>query len=259
MPWLSSPTENCVDVAAEGLRQRVAGEPAGQAERGRAGPARRRSPAAPGGAAGRPRRRPRGRRRPAWPRWRTRPTRSAACRPTVRAEPATSAAASSTAGSTGQPVPSPSATQVGQRLEARLLGHEARASAGRRPSRPPATAAAAGHDGHRAGRRPASLRRSRVPALWSTMPTTRNSVALNSAWRDQQGEPAERGRPGADAHQHDEEAQLADGAVGQQHLDVVLPQRPPAAEQHRGRAEASAAPGRQAGVPANTGASTATR
>ena len=29
---------------------------------------------------------------------------------------------------------------------------------------------------------PDSARMSRVPAWWSTMPTTRNSVALNSAW-----------------------------------------------------------------------------
>ncbi len=36
---------------------------------------------------------------------------------------------------------------------------------------------------------PDSLRRSRVPALWSTIPTTRNRVDLNSAWEMSRASP----------------------------------------------------------------------
>ena len=156
---------------------------------------------------------------------------------TVSAEPATRVAASSTAAAARTPGAVAAVDQVGQRLERGLLGREAERRRAARPSRPPATIAATGHHGHPRGRRRSARRRSRVPAQWSTMPTTRNSVDLNSACATSSARPPSAAARVPMPHQHHEEAELAHGPVREQHLDVVLPQRPPAAEDHRGRAE----------------------
>ena len=61
---------------------------------------------------------------------------------------------------------------------------------------------------------------------------------LEEPVREEQREPGE-GRVGcAEAHHHGQEAELADRAVRQDELDVRLPQRPVAADQHRGQAQA---------------------
>ena len=59
---------------------------------------------------------------------------------------------------------------------------------------------------------------------WSTMPTTMNAIALNRAWARSRRMPGlrRRWRPGAE--QHDEEAELAHRAEGEEQLEVVLAQ-----------------------------------
>ena len=76
---------------------------------------------------------------------------------------------------------------------------------------------------------------SRVPVWWSMIPTTMNSVALNSGVRDEQHPP--RGRRGgrAGAEQDHEQAELADRAERQEQLQVVLAKRSQPAE-HQGAA-----------------------
>ena len=62
---------------------------------------------------------------------------------------------------------------------------------------------------------------SRVPVFLSMMPTTRKSVALNAACATST---AERDAGETDADQGDHEAQLTDGPVREEQLQVVLAQ-----------------------------------
>ncbi len=58
------------------------------------------------------------------------------------------------------------------------------------------------HPAPRAG----SARMSRVPAWWSTMPTTMNSAALNRPWAISRAQPATVASGSPEPEQHDEEA-----------------------------------------------------
>ena len=82
---------------------------------------------------------------------------------------------------------------------------------------------------------------------------------LEQRVRDGMASPAAAQLLAAGADQHDQEAELADRAVGEQQLEVVLPQRPLAADQHggqrRGRARSAASRARRR----SPGASRATR
>ena len=60
---------------------------------------------------------------------------------------------------------------------------------------------------------------------------------LEQGVRDDEPESGQRGRAGADADEQHHEAQLADGAVGEQEFEVGLTQRPPTTDEHRGGAE----------------------
>ena len=60
---------------------------------------------------------------------------------------------------------------------------------------------------------------------------------LEEAMRQKHGEAGERRVRRPEAHHHGEEAQLADGAVGEDELDVSLAERPVAAHQHGGQAQ----------------------
>nr|WP_235737024.1 hypothetical protein [Nocardioides alcanivorans] len=62
-------------------------------------------------------------------------------------------------------------------------------------------------------------------------------AGLEQGVGEQHRETGQGGRLVADAEHHQHEAELAHGAVGQEQLDVVLPQRTPAAEQHGDDAE----------------------
>ena len=140
----------------------------------------------------------------------------------------------------------PGVVQVPERLEPGLFGDEAERTAAarpstRRPARPRARSLAA------RGRRPDSRRRSRVPVAWSTTPTTRNSAALNSACATSMRQRPRARSPACRARRADEEAELADRAVREQQLEVVLPQRAPAAEQHGRRSRARRRSARQPG------------
>ena len=61
---------------------------------------------------------------------------------------------------------------------------------------------------------------------------------LEQSVGEEQGQAGQRRIGFAEPHHHGQEAELADRAVGQDELDVRLPQRPVAADQHRGQAEA---------------------
>ena len=122
-----------------------------------------------------------------------------------------------------------------QRLEGGLLADESqeRRDPGHRGRRGHAAAQSQGAE----RRRPLSSRRSRVPVEWSTTPTIRKSDALNSACAEQHADARDRGVPGARAEQHGQETQLAHRAVGEQLLEIVLAQGPPAAQHHGEQAE----------------------
>ena len=98
---------------------------------------------------------------------------------------------------------------------------------------------------------------SRVPVWWSMIPTTMNSAALNAACATSSAQPAASRRGGARAEQHDEQAELADRAEGEEQLEVVLAEGAEPAEDEG----AAAARGRAAarGPSANIGANRATR
>ena len=114
-----------------------------------------------------------------------------------------------------------------QGAEHALLGHEPGQRRQRRPSmRPRAIAAPASTGAERPT--PESRRRSRVPVWWSTIPTTMNRVALNSACATSIARPASAAARVPTLSDDHEETELADRAVGEQQLQVELPQRPPA-------------------------------
>ena len=81
--------------------------------------------------------------------------------------------------------------------------------------------AGAGHDGQRAGdrhggHRPDSRRMSRVPVSWSMMPTAMNSDALKVAWFSMWNTAATAASFAAQAQQQGDQAEVADGGIGQQ-------------------------------------------
>ena len=101
---------------------------------------------------------------------------------------------------------------------------------------------------------------SRVPVWWSTMPTTMNSAALNDARGRAGGRtPAAVAAGVPDAEQHHQEAELADRAVGEQQLEVVLAQRAQAAGHHRDERPTVRTSGRQTPRRRTPGANRATR
>ena len=73
---------------------------------------------------------------------------------------------------------------------------------------------------------------SRVPVSWSTMPALMNSAALKVAWLRMWNTAAIAGDARAEAEQHGHQAEMADGRVGEDRLQVVLEQRDPGADQH---------------------------
>ena len=123
------------------------------------------------------------------------------------------------------------ADQVGQALEAGLLGDEAerRRHGGHRRA---GQQRGAGDDGHAA---PHAVQPTQVARAGAVVDDADDEEQrrLEERVPDQERQPAERGGPGADAAEHHEEAELADGPVREQDLDVVLPQRAPAADDHR--------------------------
>ena len=72
-------------------------------------------------------------------------------------------------------------------------------------------------------RRPPSSRRSRVPVSWSTTPVDHEQTGLEHRVRHRVQQPRDQGDLGADGQRGADEAELADRRVGEQRLEVVLP------------------------------------
>jgi hypothetical protein len=62
---------------------------------------------------------------------------------------------------------------------------------------------------------------SRVPHSWSTMPAAMNSEALKMAWLMMWNTPATAASGVPNAEQQGDQAEVADGRIGQQALQVV--------------------------------------
>ena len=125
---------------------------------------------------------------------------------------------------------------VDQRHQHALLGEEAEERRQRRPSTaPPApqTAATTGIGTPDSG----ELAEVTGPGAVVDDADGEEQGGLEQGVRHEHRQAGERRRPGADAGDHQQEPELAHRAVGEQELDVVLAERPPAPEQHRHDAE----------------------
>ena len=80
---------------------------------------------------------------------------------------------------------------------------------------------------------PDSRRMSRVPVSWSMMPTAMNSDALNVAWFMRWNTAATAASGLLSPSSKHDEAEVRDGRVGEQPLEVVAEQRHPGPEQQR--------------------------
>jgi hypothetical protein len=106
-----------------------------------------------------------------------------------------------------------------------------RSAAARPPWPPSATMASVAVIGM-AEKRPDSLRMSRVPASWSMMPAAMNSEALNVAWFIM-WKIAATAASGLPNEQRGDQAEMADGRIGQKALQVLLEDREIGAQQQR--------------------------
>ena len=100
---------------------------------------------------------------------------------------------------------------------------------------------------------------SRVPVSWSMMPAAMNSDALKVAWFMMWKIAATAAERAVEAEQQRDQAEMADGRIGEQPLQVVLEDRDVGAEQQRARARPTPTIQNQASVPASTGHSRASR
>ena len=100
---------------------------------------------------------------------------------------------------------------------------------------------------------------SRVPASWSMMPAAMNSDALKVAWfmMWKIAATAASGVPSPEQQHH--QADMADGRIGQESLEVLLEQRQERPDQERGRARSRSTIRTTYSWPAITGHSRASR
>ena len=129
----------------------------------------------------------------------------------------------------------PAGALVDEHGEVRLLGDEAEQQrhAGHRGG---------GDDGHHQRRPPAGAGRCEPSDVagagwWSTMPTTMNVAALKAPWASSRMQPAMSADGRAPSEHRDHEAELADGAVGEQQLEIGLAEGAQPTADHRDDAD----------------------
>ena len=106
--------------------------------------------------------------------------------------------------------------------------------------------------------RPESRPRSRVPVSWSTMPAAMKSEALKVAWLTMWKMAATSARLCVQAQQQRDQAQVADGGIGQHALHVLLEDGGVGAQHQRDQPRPPMIQN-QASVPASTGQNLASR